>query len=260
MATQTRVSLDVTDTLQPLIERVQYLQLSDRRMKGIIASTLTATAAEAQKAFKESVSSVFDRPKPFTVNSTYIERATAENLSATVGFKEKSNSDIGAGKYLQAELHGGERADKRFERALQAAGLLPKGYQATPGPSARLDAYGNQSRADIEKILTSLKAFTENGYLAEKSGKRKGRLQDFFVVRPGERRGGLHPGIFQYVGEGKGRAVRKVMNFVPSTRYFARINMEAIVIATINEHFERLFIRYTEESLARAQSKLLKSV
>lgn len=246
------IQITVQDSLTPLVNALDGL--SSRRINSIIASTLTAVAAEGQKALKAEVSRVFDRPTQFTLNGTYISRASADNLVATVGFREEAGKGIAAGKYLQAQMYGGQRADKRSEKALQAMGALAAGYQVTPGPSAQIDAYGNQSSGEIVRILSALHAFGEQGYVANRSAasaKRRGaRLAQYFVVRVGDKSTRLGPGVYQRVGRG----FKKLMSFVPKPTYTVRLQLDQVIAKTIADKFQPLFVYYAEQSIGRLKA------
>lgn len=234
--------------LDPLIDALDGL--SGRRILSIVASTLTAVAAEGQKAFKAEAQNIFDRPKPYTLNATYVTRATTDSLVAEVGFREYAGKGVAAGKYLQPQIYGGTRNNKRFENALAAKGILPSGYQVTPGPSAKMDAYGNQSSAQIVQVLSGLQAFSEVGYLANRNAKLKNKSKaQYFVVIPGDPTH-LGPGVYERTGRG----FRKIMNFVPSTHYTARFPMEQIINQVIEQKFESIFVYYAEASINRIKA------
>lgn len=244
------LEISVESTLGPLIDALDGL--SGRRILSITASTLTATGAELQKSLQTETSNVFDRPTAFTVQGVFRTRANAENLEVIVGFKDQTGSNISPAEYLQAELQAGHRALKRSELALQAKGLLPQGYETTPGPSARLDAYGNMSRGLIVQILSGLQAFNEQGYIANRTARSatKRALPEFFVIRVGDT-SHLGPGIYQRASGG----FRKVINFVPLPSYRQRFNLEAVSEASINANFERLFVQYAEASIGRLKAQ-----
>ena len=62
--------------------RAQLSMLSDRRFAAGIATALTRTAKDVQADTKAAMSRVFDRPTPWTLNSTRIQSASADRLEA----------------------------------------------------------------------------------------------------------------------------------------------------------------------------------
>lgn len=124
----------------------------------ILASAANETGYYALNKYKQQMPSFFDRPTPFTLNSMFLQKATPSSLEAIVQWKDASGSNGSAGQYLQPEVFGGARPQKRFERALQAAGLMPAGYVCIPTKDAPIDSFGNVPSAFYQAILTYLKA------------------------------------------------------------------------------------------------------
>lgn len=250
------LEISVDSTLAPLVDAIG--EFSNQRIANIISSTLTAVAAEAQTAFKNHVNEVFDRPKPFTVNAVFVTRSTAETLTATVGFKEDGGAGTPAGIYLQAELYGGERNEKPFEKALTAKGILPNGWQVTPGRAAKIDAYGGQSPSEIIDILTLIKGDSESPIITKRreklAAKRGFAPSKYFFVKPGDG-STLTPGVWRRGNEGHGGGIEKVMNFVQKTTYSQKFNMEDVVRRVLEEKFEDLFVHYAQASIDRLFAK-----
>lgn len=247
------LKVEVTDTLKELLKRTEGL--SERRLNSVVASALTGTASEARKAIREETQARLDRPTPFTLNSTYVKAATANDRVAYVGFKDFAPKGNPAGKYLLPQIYGGPRRAKGLEVGLRFAGVLPDGWFATPGPSARLNAYGNMSAGEVVRILSAFKgleryAGSQQNRTAE-SAKRKGsRLVQYFAVKPGDR-STLGPGIYQR----RGRDILKVINFVDSLTYRERLPLESIVAKVVETRLEALFAYYLERSLARLAAR-----
>jgi len=82
-----------------------------------MAKALTQTAVQAQTDIVQAMTQVFDRPTPYTLNSTYVSPATKDRLEATVKLKDVSAKGLPATKYLAAEVFGGTRNAKRSEIA-----------------------------------------------------------------------------------------------------------------------------------------------
>ena len=133
------------------------------------ARALTRTAQDVQAEVPKLLTSVLDKPKPFTLRSTYIRRADKRTfpIQAEVGFKRKQAA------YLAALLKGGARALKPSE-------IKFRGRQIVPGSAAPIDQYGNVRKTDLLRILRA----ADNGGRGWKGGTvfvgkgRSGRLPD----------------------------------------------------------------------------------
>ena len=230
-------------------------QLTNQVKKNIqfaTAKALTKTAVLVKEAEINEMRDVFDRPKPNTLNSLYIKPATPASLTATVGIKDFAGKGIPASKYLAAQIKGGSRRLKRFEKALQSVGALPPGYRAVPGDAAKMDAFGNMQGGQIVQILSFFKAFPEAGYKANMTDKRKARLARgtkktpgfaYFCGRPGDR---LPLGIWQRFNTG----IKPVIIFVPSTSYEAIFDFEYVARSTVNKVWHEEFTKALSGALS----------
>ncbi|MCQ8811501.1 hypothetical protein NQU36_26175, partial [Escherichia coli] len=90
-------------------------------------------AKEAQGAITEEMGRVFDRPINKTVKGTFVKPATKQSLVATLWIKDDFYTGTAVDQYLRAEIEGGPRRHKRFEKALIAAGIMPSDLYAVPG-------------------------------------------------------------------------------------------------------------------------------
>jgi len=205
------------------------LAAAPRQIAYATARALTKTAQAVQEKQKREMRDVFDRPTPYTLDSTYIKPATKQKLMAKVGLKDFSGKGIPAVKFLQAQVRGGSRRMKKFERALQSVGAMPQGFRAVPGSAAQLDQYGNMKPSQIVQILSWFKTFPgyQIGYLANMSDKRRASLQKgskkrqgfaYFAGRPGNR---LPDGIWQRFTFASGSAIKPVLIFVRNANYQA---------------------------------------
>lgn len=226
----------------------------DARFAAMLAATRTAKAAQA--TLIEELPSIFDRPTPYTMRSTFVRPANKATLSATVGFKDFAGKGTPASRYLMPQVAGGARVAKRSERALRAAGILPPGWFAMPGDSAELDSYGNMNRGQIVKILSSVRAFGEQGYLANRSRTRpsrgRRRKEQYFAAKPGNP--GLPPGIYKRVPGS--RDVLPVIAFVrQAPHYGPRLPFERIVRDVTARQLAREFYRALDEALASSRRR-----
>ena len=158
-----------------------------------------------------------------------------------------ASSNLPPGKPLKAEVAGGARRAKRSEVLLQRAGLLPAGWLTVPGRAAQLDAYGNMARGQILQILSWFQAYpatnvragrrrnsardnlTDKGKAKKIAGTRSRAGLEFFCIQPGQRRGGLKPGIYERRlanarFSGPVARPRLVLVFVPRAAYQQRFD------------------------------------
>jgi hypothetical protein len=233
--------------------------LQRRQLPFATAAALTDVAKSAQSNVQRVMRSVFDRPTPFTLGGTFVQPATKQRLASAVFFKDQLEAGKGvpAGKYLAAEISGGQRAQTRFERSLVAAGLMPSGYYVVPGKDEALDPYGNVKRGLFTQILSDLRAFGEQGFKANRITKRTARQTGkryresrFFVVRPGKR---AQPGIYRIFKFASLRGVRPVFIFARGTSYRARLDFSGIVQRTVRAEFSARFSERLTQALATAR-------
>jgi hypothetical protein len=193
---------------------LRNFELGEKRLIFATALTLTRVAQRVREAEYRAMQSSFDRPKPYTLNSLFLQKATPERLVARVWLKDdlaSSNAGTPATDYLRPHIEGGTRGQKYFERALQTVGAMPQGTYAVPGRGAELDAWGNPSRSLILRILSQLRVQIVAGYdrslpvgtdrkTQSKRRRAFGRAGGQFVALP-KGLGKLPPGI--YLAEGR---------------------------------------------------------
>jgi len=216
--------------------------LAPRQFAFATALTLTRLGQRVKSAEQAEMQTALDRPTPFTKNSLYLQRATPTHQEARVWFKDFAPKGTPAGSYLMPQVHGGERKDKRFERALQHKGFLHKGKQLVPASGAPIDAYGNVSRGFATRILSRLQASPDSTQNRTRrlSRRQRARGGTFFYGNPG----GRGYGIWQRFNFAFGNTVRPVFletrrkqRYRPRFRFFAVA--ERVTGATIQAEFNR---------------------
>ncbi len=225
----------------------------DAKFAAVVAATRTAKLAQAELV--KEMSDVFDQPTRYTLNSTFVRSATKANPRASVGFKEFAGKGTPATRYLMPQVTGGARRPKRFERALQAAGILPKGWYAVPGDSADLDGYGNMSRGQITKILSAVRASsdaTQNRSATRKSRGRR-RKEQYFAAKPGAP---LPPGIYKRGGSNNRDALPVLFFVKRAPQYSRRLPFEQIVRGVASRHLAREFDRALEQAVAATRRRV----
>jgi hypothetical protein len=226
----------------------------EKQLPFTTALALTRTINLVQKAEIAEMRDVFDRPTPFTLNSTYAKGANKQNLRAEMGFKDQA-SGISANKFLKAQIGGGVRRLKRFEIAMRNAGIMPNGYVAVPGTGANIDAYGNMSRGQINQILSYFKVQAGTlGYNRASSERSKRGIERrlakqksaqgvvYFIGSPGD--GKLPFGIWQRITFGKGySAIKPIVIFQRFAAYEKRFDFYYVGEITVRKHFPNEFSR-----------------
>ena len=220
------------------------VNLAEKQVRFATALALTRTAYRVSAAEGAGVKQAFDRPTPATQRAFQVDKATRDNLTATVSIKQRT-SGLPADEYLHANMVGGNRAMKRSEIMLQAAGILPPGMQTVPGAGAKLDAYGNMSRGQINQILSYFQTYgitTLNSGRMNMTAAKRAKMsarRAYFVVPVADRTVKLFPGIWQQDGP---RNIKPVLLFVKPGVYKAIFAFEDIgakeVQAAFNDEFE----------------------
>lgn len=158
------------------------------RYAGAVA--LTKTGKLTQEEEQKGIAKAFDRPKPFTVKSTYLVPAKKDNLTVRVGIKDKT------AVYLSHHVKKRSRAVKGIERYMRARKLLPSSMYVVPGHDARLNSYGNLTLAAYKKIVDGALTKGSIYFYADINGtkaiwqrygprKRKARPVLVFIKKPG---------------------------------------------------------------------------
>lgn len=219
------IKVDVTG-LQQLAADIKGF--SDRRFAAAVATGLTRTAVAIRQDWRAQLQGRFDRPERLTTGAPVSTMATAQKLEATVRLTDLSRgrAAIAPQEYIRTHEQGGTRAQKKFERALQARGAMPAGYKAVPGQYAELDGFGNVRRAQIVRVLAQLGSDFSPGYAQvikrdttarAAAAKRWGRE---YVALP-QRTGRLAAGIYQRMG----RDLLPVFFYVPRAAYERRLSL-----------------------------------
>lgn len=201
-----------------------------------IAHAITKTAKATEGELKREIGQKFDRPTPFTLKSTFVKPATKDKLVATVGIKDQafSKNRLSSAQMLGHHFQGGGRLAKALEQYLRSAGLLGSGEFVAPGAAARLDAYGNMSRGQVQQILSQLRigadpaAFKSNSRRSRRNVQRAGRI---FWARGNARDGHLKRGA--YIDLGGATGIRPLLMVVRQPNYRRRFDLPNIAATTI---------------------------
>jgi len=245
----------------------------------ITAIALTRTAQGFARTMEQKISEEFNNPIEQTIKSVYFSVATTGQLTSRAYIRDTGGKRKGPQvKYLLSEEYGGPRRLKRFEVALQNAGILPRGMYAVPGKAAKMDANGNMSPGQLVQILAYFQAYYVGQRPTFTTDKRKKKLAKgskrtgergwhYFVGRPGHdgalRRGvdlkaasGLPLGIWRTTTFGPwGTAVQPILIFVRSTNYKMRLQFHKNGQEYVDREFPRIFKELVEERLIHLDEK-----
>ncbi|MGP1683461.1 MAG: hypothetical protein ACTS8S_14160 [Giesbergeria sp.] len=235
-------------------------RLSGKDAKVAYAKALNDTGFQVRRQMQGALKTSFDRVTPWIVRSPKVFMATPDKLSVSIApTLSTTNASSAGGKVgvdpqdvLQAQEFGGKRRDKRSESVLRRAGILPHGMQTAiprePFPGSD-DGRGNLRGAFLQQLLSYLQAFSESGYKANATPKRKAGIHKGtaktqgrrYFVAYGKMRGGsrttrkgetdsrasnLAPGIWAVTGSGA--VVKPVLMFIRPAGYRPRISMDRI--------------------------------
>lgn len=212
---------------------------------------LTRTAVKTRATVQKFMGLALDRPTPFTIRGVLYKPSTAQSPVAEVFLRDEAVKGTPPVKYLQHLVEGGQRRQKRFERALASTGRLERNEAAVPARAMRLNRYGNVAASKITQILSQTKSFSESGYLANvtERSKAKGGRNKYFIPRPGSN---LARGVYERHGY-KGRGIRPVLLFLPLSRYEKQFKFYEAVRQDVRRRYEGEFRAALQQALRTAR-------
>lgn len=256
--------------LQGFDELRRKLADAPRKLEIATQRALLKTAEAVRDAENAEMRRVFNNPTRWTLGAMKV-KATSK-MAVSVGILDPDGYYKRAANYLGAQVGGGDRRLKAFEKSLQARGVMPKGWFAVPGEGAKLDAYGNMGPGQIRQILSwfdaaenwagSTQNMGDKGRDKRRKGGRKSYGFEYFVAQPGMRRtfvrksgkSGTHamqPGIYMRVFAGFGTAIKPILIFVKGARYQARLNFEKVARDTADAVFQAEFSKAIDLELMK---------
>ncbi len=205
---------------------------------------LTKTAQDVKAAEVEEMKRVFDRPTRYTLNAVRVWPAKVSKPEAVTWLRDDGTGGIAPANYLQPQIDGGSRRQKRFEKQLQDAGVLPQGWFAIPGPGAKRNAAGNMPGGQYVAILSAFRAFNLAGSdmnRTSRSQKKNKNLRNFFASTPRTvqraRNGGRLPyGVYERMKNGE---VRTILRFRPRVNYKRRLDWQRVADDVIAKNLQK---------------------
>ncbi|PKH75824.1 hypothetical protein CXF96_00970 [Stenotrophomonas sp. Betaine-02u-21] len=230
----------------------QLTELETQQVPFAARQASNAVAFEIRERWKRTAPRVFDRPTPLTVSAAMYRKATKEQPYAEIFIRDEAFKGTPPAKYLLAEVEGGERRKKGFERLLQQRGLLSPSQFAVLGRGASANAYGNLPAGQITRILSQLGAsrdqYQDQTDVSTKRRRRskKKRGGEYFVLP--KRRGALRPGIYERIATPWGSAVRSIFIFTGTAKYRPRYD----IFGMADDTWKRLMPFFLKRELEKA--------
>ena len=235
------MGFDLTSNMDAVMQRFE--DVATRQMPFALSRALNATAQDVRAAEVATMSKVFDRPTPYTLNAIAVKPATMRSKIASVEFKE-GFAGTPAKRFLNPQVNGGARSQKSHE--LQIAPLL-RGYSyLVPAKGFPLNAYGNVPGGTIRKIISQLKVSKDQTSNASQSrrSKAKRKAQAFFIPKGG-----------RVILERKGRTVTPALIGVRAPRYAKRFPFYETAQQVIAERLDVNFEIALQRAMATSNSK-----
>jgi len=254
------MEISIKADMKAVIKQINGLQKST---PSIIAKSLTNAANSARADLYAEMRDKIDRPTPFIVpsfsdrysnirGSLFVTPADKKKIPmvAIVGLK-----DLGMGgvpnveRMLRPHFQGGNRVVKRFERALQRAGILSSDQVTAPARGLTLDKYGNVSGAILTKMLSDLQAnpdAMQNATTSKRSKAKRKKTGVFFVMRFK----GKAIGIWKRTGIN----IEPFLNFISMPSYKSKMNLEGTISKSVKQNFRIEFEKsYREKFLGSSK-------
>lgn len=232
------IKIEVQQDLQKM--SAQLAKLSESGIRSAVVEAANETGFYIQNKLKKEMPRYLDKPVPFTINSLFVFKAKATNVEASVEWREFAGKGTPAGRYLIPQVEGGTRKQKRFEKGLQAAGLMPTGYFVVPTKDAPIDGYGNVKGSFYARVLSFLRADqsgTQNRTTNAKARNRRKSKSEYFSVIQGVGNNPLPSGVYERVRFAFGQGFRRIFSFVKTVRYDKRFPFYEIANTAARDKF-----------------------
>ena len=257
------VSVDGNNVLGRQLNELERTQLPFATMQAI-----NQTAFDVRQRWSDIMPKIFDRPTPLTQKAVLYTKATKQKQVADIFIRDEAYKGTAPAKYLQAQVAGGPRRHKGIEKRLIAQGILPAGDFVVPGIGAKLDAYGNMPRSQLNQILSQLGAQSDaltnqtaasrkRRYGRERGKRGPGFTTDIFALK--KARGRLKPGIYERANLGRlGTSVRSLLRFVSGVAYRKRYDIFGMAQSIFDRRYPDNFRDELSKAVASAWSRKFK--
>ena len=190
----------VTFDVNPMLKKVDMIKQVQIPFASSLA--LNNLAKEVRDNYRSEMKQRFRNPVPFTLNGMYIKASSKSNLYVEVGLKEFATKGNPTSKHLLPQIQGGRPYMTRFQKALQAKGLLARNEIAIPTQSDYLkrNQYGNVLPSQYTEILYSLQAFRDSSAFTYRREAKRVRAARQYKARTtaafNSSRNRYYPGIY----------------------------------------------------------------
>ncbi len=215
----------------PEVQRILQ-NLASEQIPYAISVAINNTCYQVMQGERTEIKNVFDRPTPFVVRGMRYQKSSKHNLTARVYAAETTS------KVFEAHVFSGDRSIKTFEAIMRRLGVLPEGRLVVTASGAKLNAYGNIQRTQLNAILDALSGLANSG----KSGV-------YFLSRRSGRTGHLPMGIWEKIG----RRIVPVLLFVSQATYEKRYQFYEKGVGIANSIMGTEMLKAAEKAMERAQ-------
>lgn len=209
------VSFD-TAALQRLDKRL--LLLTDRNLRFVAAKALSEAGKAAQQELVREMPRFIDRPTRWTLGSTFVRYAKADDLETTIGVRsDEQGRGHAAGRYLLPIIKGTTPKLKGVDLSATKLGRSSGRAVVMPG-KVRLNEAGNVTLSKYAAVLGSIRdkkpgsryfvAQTSNGRtgIFQRRGKRRTPVDLIFWLDPNPKPRRAQLPLRQVVFDGFSRA------------------------------------------------------
>ncbi len=189
-----------------------------------ISVALNRTVNDSIGNVRMAMVKAFGTPRPYTLNSMYMKRATKNHQLAGLYFKDSKGNQTPAISYLTRQIVGDSRPHKPNENIMKDLKGKPIGFGVTGGAfkSSGLDKYGNipygvytralralqkkdDDKAEAQKF--NLTKFVKEKFFGYKPRKARKKLNEYFII-PAGANSHLSAGLWQR----KGRTLSQILS------------------------------------------------
>ncbi len=175
---------------------------------GKVALTKFAKRVKGSQGLAQRYKRIFDRPVPFTLNSTF---TVQRGLELDVGIKDRIEKGNPAGKYLfpPIGMGSGRAYDTQFTQYLRNRNLIKNSDYPIPAishPLVRVNKYGNVTQGTYGATKKALgKTRSSKGQQGFAGGNAKIGDRRVFALK--ENKGKLRRGIYREIGDKGAKAL-----------------------------------------------------
>lgn len=259
-------------------DAIKGLNAQQKQVMFAAGGALNDVAFSSRAKQIEQFKTKFENATPATFASVRVfGKASRTDLQVAVGLTDLGTKSGAAGmdaeRTIGHHFYGGVRKFKRFEAAFYRLGYLAQGENIVPAKDSwaiTLDRFGNIKGGFIVQLISYFAGFSEQGYKANMTDRRKTSLAKverskagflairgvvYFVVPSRSRQSGqgrfdqhLHPGIWAKRGT-HGSDIAPVVLFVPRGQYQQRFDLRKVVQDTVDRDFAASFSRRRDAAM-----------